>query len=111
MTTDEQPDSPAAQIEALKDLVQSPGWALFRDFAKQTWDEEFNRRVMEAIGGKMLSDDQLKLAHGRLQQAAAIKEELKTLFKWPVERLRTLTEQVERKDDITTRVGRRPIGL
>jgi len=110
MATSDLTDSPAATIEALSDLLQHPGWAEFVNHATKTWDDQFNRRVMEAIGTKALSLEHLQLAQSRLQQAAAIKEELRTLLRWPKERLDALLAG-QRKDDAVAVQGRRPLGL
>ena len=76
-----------SDVEALQDLLASRGWQLFIEHANAVWEQEFHRRVTEAIGTKAVSFEHLQLAQSRLQQAAAIREELRLLFKWPQEAL------------------------
>lgn len=106
MTTDEQPDSPAAQIEALKDLVQSKGWLLYRQCVLDEIAGDFENQITKA-----LDNTDSALALDRMRQVAAVRKAGLRWLKLPSERLKTLTEQVERKDDIAHSPGRRPIGL
>ena len=99
--------SPAAQIDALRDLTQSQGWKLYRAM------------VMDDIAGKF-EDDITKaldvpdaaIAIDRMRQVAAVR---KAGYRWltlPEERLRSLTEQVTQRDEVThMHAVRRPRGL
>ena len=103
--TDEQVESPAAQIEALKDLMQHPGWALYRAFVLNEIAGDFEEHITRALD---VPDPTVAL--DRMRQVAAVRKAGLRWLKLPSERLKTLTEQVERKDDIAAK-GRRPIGL
>lgn len=108
------PDTATSDLEALLDLVQSRGFQVFREHASRTWEDEFHRRVMEAIGPHAATPEQLALAHTRLQQAAAIREELRQLFRWPEMRAQQLRDggfQRERAQQIEHSPRRRPNGL
>lgn len=97
-----------ADAEALTELLQSRGWALFVGYSNRTWNDEFHRRVLEAVGMKLgATMEQMQLAQGRLQQAAAIKAELENLFRWPQERVNTLRNEVERESMALSPAGRR----
>lgn len=76
----------------LEGLTTHDGWKRFTAHAMKTWDDEFSRRTIEAIGGQPLSDEQTKLALDRLRQAAAIREELRSLLKWPERRMGELNQ-------------------
>ena len=95
-----------AEREDLEALVQSAGWALFAAHAQTAWQGEFDRRVTEAIGAKALTPDAMQIAHLRLQQAAAIREELRGLLAWPAKRSAELARQErERVPDLMARRG------
>jgi len=100
-----------ADREALGELLQSQGWRLFCDYAAKTWEDEFNRRVMEAIGTKAHTPEQSQVATMRLQQAVAIREEIRKMIAWPKQQRDTLARADDANRLVELNVGRRPAGL
>lgn len=99
--------TPAAQIEALRDLVQSKGWSLFTEAVLQEIASEFEQHITSALS---VADSTMALDKAR--QVAAVRLAGLRWLKLPQERLRSLSEQVHRSDEIEqTRIGRRPVGL
>ena len=90
-------------------LVESPGFARFTAYALKTWEDEFHKRVLEAIGTKAVSLEHLQLAQARLQQAAAIREELRGLLAYPKQRLQALVLLESVREGAGT--SRRPPGM
>lgn len=96
------------QIEAVRDLIQSQGWTLFSEWVREEIAGEFEQHITNA-----LSSPDTAIALDKARQVAAVRLAGLRWLKLPQERLKTLTEQVERKDDIeqSRLVGRRPVGL
>lgn len=97
----------AAQIEALRDLLQSKGWSLYRECVLQEIAGDFEEHITRALDAQNET-----LALDRMRQVAAVRKAGLRWLKLPEERLRSLSEQVTRNDDAEVgRVGRRPVGL
>lgn len=96
----------AAQIEALRDLTQSEGWRLYRELVLQEISGDFEEHITKALD---VADSAVAL--DRMRQVAAVRKAGLRWLKLPQERLKALTDQVERRDEATHNPGRRPVGL
>ena len=99
-----------AEREDYEDLLSRPGWARWIAYATNTWEHEFGTRVAEAVGVKLGTADGAQVAVGRLQQAVAIREELRQLLAYPAQRVKQLKAQ-QMAAETRTGFERRPAGL
>lgn len=95
------------QIDALRELIQSSGWKLFLGMVREEIVGTFEDNVTRA-----LSEPDTALAVDKARQIAAVRLAGLRWLKLPEERVRTLTQQLEQKDERAyAQVGRRPLGL
>mgnify|MGYP001608685268 CR=1 FL=1 len=96
-----------AQIDALKDLVSSQGWQLYRDMVIGEIAGDFEEHITKA-----LDVPDATVALDRMRQVAAVRKAGLRWLKLPHERIEGLVEAVNRtQDNRDTRPGRRPDGL
>lgn len=94
-----------SRLEALRDLVQSHGWSIFRQMVMDDVTERFEADITKALD---VSDNTIAL--DRMRQVAAVRlAGLKWLAK-PKEEIDRLTNHA-RDSDEANRQGRRPRGL
>ena len=99
--------TPAAQIDALKDLVSSQGWQLYREMVLGEISGDFEEHITKA-----LDVPDATVALDRMRQVAAVRKAGLRWLKLPHERMEGLVEAVNRThDNRETRPGRRPDGL
>jgi hypothetical protein len=97
----------AAQIEALKDLISSQGWKLYRDMVVGEISGDFEEHITKA-----LDVPDAAVALDRMRQVAAVRKAGLRWLRLPQERLEALAQSVNHRHDIEdTRIGRRPVGL
>jgi hypothetical protein len=96
----------AAQIEALRDLVSSQGWKLYREMVIGEISGDFEEHITKA-----LDVPDAAVALDRMRQVAAVRKAGLRWLKLPIERLESLTETVQMHDSIKHQQGRRPLGL
>lgn len=97
----------SAQIEAWRDFIQSKGFSLYREAILAEIAGEFEQHITNAL----CSADE-RIALDKARQVAAVRLAGLRWLKLPEERLKSLSEQVERNDAIeSARLGRRPVGL
>ena len=108
MTTDDPRESPAAQIEALTDLLSHPGWHLYRQIVLDEIAGDFENTITKA-----LDVPDTEIAIDRMRQVAAVRKAGLRWLKLPKERLETLQQHVasETRQERPTWFGRRPAGL
>lgn len=104
MTTDAL--TPAAQITALKDLLQSEGWQLYRDLIMQEIVGDFEEHITRAM-----DHENSAIAIERMRQVAAIRKAGLKWLKLPQQRIDALTADVRHRDEVSHNQGRRPAGL
>ena len=98
--------TPTGRADAYRELLQSDGWQLYREDVMQEIAGDFEEQITKALD---VPDSILAL--DRMRQVAAVRKAGIRWLKLPQEKLKTLTEQAERKDEIAHTPGRRPVGL
>lgn len=100
--------TPAAQIEALTDLVQSQGWKVFTDLVLSEISGDFEDHITRA-----LDVPDAAVALDRMRQVAAVRKAGLRWLHLPKERLKTLSDKVNQSHELEDArlVGRRPYGL
>ena len=99
------PDTPAATIEALTDLLQHPGWAIYRGLVMDEIAGDFEEHITRALDVPDPS-----VAIDRMRQVAAVRKAGLRWLKLPKERLDALTQQ-HKTEHLVAVQGRRPLGL
>lgn len=97
---------PAAQIEALRDLIDSQGWQVYRQMVMAEIQSEFEDNITKA-----LSSADGAIAIDKARQVAAVRLAGLRWLKLPHDKLQALQEQVRHTHEQITRIGRRPVGL
>ena len=99
--------TPTDRIEALRDLVQSQGWKLYREMVLKEIAGDFEEYITKA-----LNIPDATLALDRMRQVAAVRGAGLRWLSLPEQQIKALTEQVEHQDDRKlAAVSRRPVGL
>ena len=96
--------TPAAQIDALRELTQSAGWHLYRELVLQEITGDFEEHITKA-----LDTPDAAVALDRMRQVAAVRKAGMRWLQLPQERLRTLAESARTTEE--RGYGRRPVGL
>jgi hypothetical protein len=91
----------ANEIDAWRDLVQSPGWALLVVHAQEEWSGPAFAGMVEKLVDK--PDDVEAL--NKLRQAIAAKRSVERLLNVPKEAIARLTRQAEPAGDGLSRRG------
>lgn len=102
---DEPRESTAATIEALKDLLQHPGWHVYRQLVLDEISGDFEEHITRALDVPDPS-----VAIDRMRQVAAVRKAGLRWLKLPKERLDALVAG-QRKEEAVVLQGRRPLGL
>lgn len=95
-----------ADIEALRDLLQSRGWSIFTKHVMAEVADDFENTITKA-----LSHPETPLALDKARQVAAVRLAGLRWLRLPKERLDALEQEQKRQDEIVHSVGRRPVGV
>lgn len=102
-------DSPKADLEALEDLVQSRGFALYSQMVRAEIHDQFQEQVL-----KQLAMPDKYIAIERARQVLAVQQAGERWLKLPklkIDQLRQTLQQKERELQTQMLPGRRPAGL
>lgn len=82
----------AAELEALQGLIQSDGWKIYEAVVGKMWgDTDGNgERFLQAVSGASKAGDADAMA--QLRQIIVAQREIQLVMKWPVERVKQLTQ-------------------
>ena len=82
---------PAERVAALKDLVQSPGWALLTRHAADEWGEVgFGRRMRAAVTQVQPGPDRVYDLARVAEEVTATKAAMDAVLNWPFQELQRL---------------------
>lgn len=87
MSTDHDQEQPGT-VQALRELVNSSGWQLFREQANREWGPEgFGKRMMEALSRVPNGPDRAWELGQAAEQAKMTAEAVNAIMAWPTEQL------------------------
>lgn len=79
--------------DALTGLVESPGWALFREMVQREWADGGRRYESELDRLANDEPEQAAATVRHMQQIAVARREILKLLRWPSEELKKLAEK------------------
>ncbi len=94
--------TPEAERTALKDLLESDGWAIFMRHMSEVWGHEACERAMREAR-KVCAPEEWPFESTRILDSFA---GMRANVKWPEERVRELSDPVKAKTDVFAKFRR-----
>lgn len=92
MPTEQDDAADSGEIEALRDLLQHPGWAVFLAHARSEWGGEgYGRRMKVAIASVPPGPERAYALADAAERIDRAESEINALLTWPRERVAALS--------------------